>query len=270
MGEIRRAIYDVAAASRPATVRQLFYRLVSAGAIRKTETEYKATVIRLLADLRRDGTIPFNWIADNTRWMRKPTSFSGIRQILNSAAATYRRDLWAHQDAYVEIWCEKEALAGVIYAVTGAWDVPLMVTRGYPSLTFLHSAAEAINAERRACYLYYLGDWDPSGVDISRVVEEQILEMAPLADVTFERLAVTPEQVAALGLPTRPTKASDSRSRRFEGESVEVDAIEPQVLREMVGGAIERHVDPGEWRRIKAIEREEQAALAEFVGRWAS
>jgi hypothetical protein len=270
MAEIRWAIYSVAASSRPATVRQIFYRLVSQGVIRKTQTEYKHTVCRLLAEMRRDYQIPFSWIADNTRWMRKPKTYSGLRKVLTTTARTYRRALWEHQDTYVEIWCEKEAVAGVIYDVTDPWDVPLMVTRGYPSLTYLHSAAEVIGLEGRPCFLYYLGDLDPSGLDIARVVEEQLRDIAPDADISFERLAVTPEQVARLGLPTRPTKTSDSRSRNFRGTSVEVDAIPPPLLREMVAAAIEQHIDAEEWRRLKAVEREEPAALAEFVGRWAS
>jgi hypothetical protein len=270
MAEIRAAIYQVAASYHPATVRQIFYRLVSMGVIRKTEAEYKATVCRLLVEMRREYEIPFSWIADNTRWMRKPKTYSGLREVLDTTARTYRRDLWEHQDAYVEVWCEKEALAGVIYNVTDPWDVPLMVTRGYPSLTYLHAAAEAIEAEDRPCYLYYLGDWDPSGLDISRVVEEQIREMSPDAEIYFERIAVTPEQVIRFGLQTRPTKASDSRSRRFAGESIEVDAIAPTALRELVSDAIAQNVDGDEWRRLKKIEQEERTALEEFLGRWAS
>lgn len=270
MADIRAAIYQVAASYRPSTVRQVFYRLTSLGVVKKTEGEYKHTVCRLLAEMRRDGEIPYGWIADNTRWMRKPRTYSGLQEILNDTAKTYRRDMWESQDTYVEIWCEKDALAGVLYQVTEPWGVPLMVTRGYPSLTYLYEAAEAIDVEDKPCYLYYLGDLDPSGLDIARVVEEQMCEMAPEAEIYFERIAVTPKQVAELGLPTRPTKKSDSRSRFFQGDSVEVDAIPPDVLRGLVGRAIGRHVNGEEWQRLQAIEREEQAALREFLGRWAS
>jgi len=243
MEVVRSAIYDVLYLSNPMTVRQVFYQLVGQGVIAKTEAEYKATVVRLLGDMRRAGDVPFGWIADNTRWMRKPRSYSNLEEALISTARHYRRAIWQTQDAYVEIWLEKDALAGVIYDVTAEWDVPLMVTRGYPSLTFLNGAAEAIQAHGRATYLYYFGDYDPSGLDISRKVEHDIREFAPDAEVYFERVAVTASQIADFNLPTGPTKASDSRSRNFRGESVELDALPGAALRAMVRESIERHVD---------------------------
>src|SRR5262249_48885635 len=128
------------------------------------------------------------------------------------------RSLWDNQDAYVEVWLEKDALAGGLYEVTEQWDVPLMVTRGYPSISYLHSAAESIEAEAKPAYLYYFGDHDPSGVDITRAVEPGIREFAPDVDITFTRVAVTQDQILELHLPTRPTKASDTRSKGFCGE----------------------------------------------------
>lgn len=148
------------------------------------------------------------------------------------------------------------------------WDVPLMVTRGYPSLSFLHSAAEDIGASGKPTYLYYFGDHDPSGVDIPRRVERDIRAFAPWSEIHFERVAVTPEQIDAYNLPTRPTKASDSRSRSFEGESVEVDAIPPATLRGIVRDCIERHVDPRVLAATLAVEGRERAALAEFIDAW--
>jgi hypothetical protein len=147
MDAIRTAIYEVLAADNPMTVRQVFYQLVGRGVIGKTEAEYHQTVIRLLTSLRRCGDIPFGWIADNTRWMRKPRTYDSLRGMLELTKETYRRAVWSNQAAYVEVWLEKDALAGVLYQETEQWDVPLMVTRGYPSVSYLHEAAEAI-AER--------------------------------------------------------------------------------------------------------------------------
>jgi hypothetical protein len=144
-----------------------------------------------------------------------------------------------------------------------------MVTRGYPSLRFLHSAAEMIRAEGKPAFLYYLGDHDPSGLDITRVVEKGIREFAPEADITFERVAVNPDQIAALALPTRPTKTSDSRSKGFEGGSVEVDATPPAELRRLAEGCITCHIDPDAYwklRDVEAAERETLRALAEKGG----
>lgn len=267
---IKAAIVAVLAEDPPMTVRQVFYRLVSAGVIRKSETEYKSTVVRLLTEMRRAKEVPFSWIADNTRWMRKPATHPSLQAALDRTAEAYRRSLWDDQDAYVEIWLEKDALSGVLFPVTARWDVPLMVTRGYPSLSFLHTAAETIQGVGKPTHLYYFGDYDPSGLDITRSVEEGIRELAPRADIGFERVAVTAEQIAQFALPTRPTKATDSRSKGFAGASVEVDAIHPTQLREIVEGCITRHIDPRAWASTRAVEEHERAILKamalEFAG----
>ena len=108
---VRDAIKDILEESHPQTVRQVFYALTVRGVVAKQEGEYKRTVGRLLRDMREAGVIPFEWIADNTRWQRKPTTFTGINACLNSTSKFYRRNLWAAMPDYVEVWCEKDALA---------------------------------------------------------------------------------------------------------------------------------------------------------------
>jgi hypothetical protein len=258
---IKEAAYQLLEGDNPMTIRQLFYRLVSQGTIAKTEAEYKGTVVRLLGEMRREGEIPFGWIADNTRWMRKPKTHSSLTLALRRTAQTYRRAVWDNQDVYVEIWLEKDALAGVLWEVTASWDVPLMVTRGYPSLSFLNSAAEAIADIDKLTYLYYFGDHDPSGLDIPRAVEEGIRDFAPEADILFERVAVTPEQIKSMALPTRPTKKSDTRSKGFEGGSVEVDAIPPADLRQLAEDCITQHIDDEAYDQLMEIEKAERETL---------
>jgi hypothetical protein len=243
----------------------VFYQLVGLRVVDKTEAEYKTTVGRLLVEMRKDGEIPFGWIADNTRWMRKPRTYSSLRGMLELTKKTYRRALWDDQGAYVEIWLEKDALAGVLMQETREWDVPLMVTRGYPSVSYLHEAAMAIRQEAKPSFLYYFGDHDPSGRDITRATEKGLREFAPDAEIQFERVAVTAEQIRALRLPTRPTKTTDSRSKGFAGESVEVDAIPAATLRAMARSCIERHIDPETLRRTEMVEAEERATLDRIV-----
>ncbi len=163
---LRDAIIQTVETDQPVTVRQVFYRLVSVGLVEKNEREYQGTVSRLLGEMRVSGEIPWEWVADNTRWMRKPETYPNLNTMLKAAGRTYRRAVWDTQSVYVEIWLEKEALAGVLYPVTSQWDVPLMVTKGYASLSFLYEAAQAISAQGKPAYLYYLGDYDPSGLDI--------------------------------------------------------------------------------------------------------
>jgi len=180
---------------------------------------------------------------------------------LHDTARHYRRALWHEQADYVEVWLEKDALAGVLYDVTGEWDVPLMVVRGYSSLSFLHSAGEAIAAYGKRTFIYYFGDYDPSGVDIARKVEAGLREFAPTVEIHFERVAVTPAQITLWNLPTRPTKKTDSRSKHFQGESVEVDAIPPQDLRDLAETCIVQHLDMHVMERVANEERLQRFSL---------
>lgn len=264
---LKDAIYATVKANRPCTVRQVYYLLVSAKEIDKTEGEYNSTVCRLLSRMRRDGDLPFAWIADNTRWMRKPNTYSSLSQMLEISQHTYRRAIWDNQSARVEIWLEKDALAGVLWEVTREWDVPLMVTRGYPSITFLHSSAEEMAESDVPNYLYYFGDWDPSGVDIPRKVERDLRQFAPGAEIHFERVAVNENQIKELNLPTRPTKKSDTRSKTFKGKSVEVDAIPPATLRDMARRCIEQHIDKAALDQLRVIEEAERETLGMVIDR---
>ncbi|MCI0442267.1 hypothetical protein L0152_03490, partial [bacterium] len=223
---LKSRLFDIAKEFRPATVRQLFYQAVSRRLIEKTEASYDV-IGRYLTGMRLDDCLPFNWIADNTRWQRKPRTYTSLENFLRQEAELYRRDVWDQQNVYVEVWLEKDALAGVLLPITAKWDVPLMVTRGYSSLSFLHTAAETIQEIGKPTYLYYLADYDPSGIDIPKNVERRLREFAPDSEIHFERIAVNPDQIQELNLQTRPTKKSDSRARNFVGESVEVDAIAP-------------------------------------------
>jgi hypothetical protein len=197
--------------------------------------------------------------------MRKPRSYSSLEQALAETAQLYRRNVWREQTAYVEVWLEKDALAGVLYPETERWDVPLMVSRGYASLSYLYEAAQAIRFQRKPAFIYYFGDWDPSGVDIPRNIEAQLRTLSGGADITFTRMAVQPWQVDAWQLPTRPTKQSDSRSKAFTGESVEVDAIPPDQLRGMVRDSIVQHVNFVTLRQLETVEREERKIITFFT-----
>ena len=262
MNILREGIFSMLKEDAPMTCRQVYYRLVSAGLIEKTENEYNNTTCRLLANMRRSGEIPYGWIADNTRWVRKPASYSNLEEMLTVTAKCYRKSLWMDTGVNVEIWLEKDALSGVLYDVTEEWDVPLMVTRGYPSLSFLHEAGQGLERSGKPAYIYYFGDYDPSGVDIPRVTERELRKFAPNTEINFEILAVTGEQqIKELNLITRPTKKSDMRSKKFTGESVEVDAIPSKILRKMADQVISNHIPMEEIFRIKEIEEQERETL---------
>jgi hypothetical protein len=260
-------LLSIVSAMKPMTVRQVFYQASIRGIVEKTEAGYNKVQTDLVL-MRRAGEMSYGWITDNTRLQRRPRTFSDIKQALDDTARFYRKALWAEVNAYVEVWLEKDALSGVVYPITSFYDVPLMVARGYASLSFLHSAAEYISTLEVPVYLYHLGDYDPSGVNAGEKIEETLREMAPDADITFERLAVTAEQIQAWNLPTRPTKASDTRSKNFGDISVELDAIEPDKLRTLVEAAIDRHLPQRQFEVLKAAEESERSVIRQLVAGW--
>ncbi|MCF6110831.1 hypothetical protein L2331_13140 [Mesorhizobium muleiense] len=250
------------------TVRQIFYQLVVAGAIEKTEEQYQGTVIRLLTDMRLAGELPFHWIVDESRRVRITETYDSVAHAIEQTAKFYRRSALAQSSDYIEIWCEKDALAGVMWDATSDYDVPLMVSRGMPSLTFLYGSAQAI---RRAAvagkqtYIYQFGDHDPSGVLIPKTIERRLDEMCQRLDCpppSVERVALTEDQIVAFGLPTRPTKRDGNRhANGFVGDSVELDALPPRELRAMVRTAIEQHISPDETAVLRAAEDSERDLL---------
>jgi hypothetical protein len=260
----RERLYEIVEAMKPMTVRQAFYQATVRGLIEKSEAGYTKVQTDLVL-MRKAGELPYGWLADSTRWQRRPNTFDSVEEALQETARLYRKALWADADAYVEVWLEKDALAGVIYPITSMYDVPLMVARGYASLSFLHSAAEHINTLDVPVYLYHLGDFDPSGVNAGEKIEETLRKMAPDAEITFERIAVTPDQIREWALPTRPTKSSDTRAKGFGDISVELDAIEPDKLRTLVEAAIDRHLPQRQFEVLKAAEESERTLIRRLV-----
>lgn len=247
------------------TVRQVFYQLAVQQIVPKDDSGYDV-VQRQVLDLRRSGVLPYEWIADSTRWQRKPTTYTSAREAIDYTAKCYRQAIWENQNAYVEVWCEKDALASIIYQETSPYDVPLMVSRGFSSDSFLFEAAEAIKSAGRPAFLYYFGDRDPSGVRIDPAIRAGLNRLAPDADITFERASITPEQVEEWNLPTRPTKrANNAHAKRFEGESVELDALPSWRLRDLVRKCIERHIDLHAFEITKLAERHERELFARVL-----
>lgn len=268
LAEIDAAIYEIAAQERPVTVRGLFYRVMSRGLVPKTEHGY-SVVQRQTLKLRRAGALPYSWITDGSRLRLKPDTWDSASLALEVTAYSYRRSLWNDQKVHVEVWTEKDAIRGVIYPVTAQYDVPLMIAKGFSSDTFLHETAQEINSDGKPAVIYQLGDHDPSGVAAWNDIQHKLRQFVDVEiDLTFERIAVTPEQIQELGLPTRPTKQSDTRAAKFDGDSVEVDAIPSSALRELVTEAIERWIDPDILRLTKIAEQSEKTILKRIANQW--
>ncbi|MBB5785984.1 hypothetical protein [Jiangella mangrovi] len=259
------AIIRVCTTDHPMSVRGVFYRVMSLGAVPKTEKGY-AAVQREVLKLRRAGDLPYEWIADGTRWHIKGSTWDRVEEMLDHAAASYRRALWNDQDVYVEVWSEKEAISSIVSPITRSWDVPLMIARRFASESFLWSTASTIRRVGKPTFVYQLGDHDPSGVAAWQHVQTRLREFAPNAEINFRRLAVTEEQISAWSLPTRPTKTTDSRAKSFVGDSVEVDAIPTTQLRQLVEDTIVGHIDQHALDLTRAYERSERDLLRRMAG----
>ena len=239
----------------PVTVRGLFYGLESKALVAKSEAGYRR-VQRVALQMRRHGALAYDFVADSTRWMRKPTTYTGLEAYLEEGAKGYRRAVWANQSAYVEIWCEKDALAGLISDVTEPWDVPLMVSRGFASESYLYAAGEAMKAQGKPCYVYYFGDHDKQGLAIPRQIKKRMRDFG--ASFHFERVAVLPWQIKAWGLPTRPAKAT---AKGWRGRCVDLDAVPANTLRGLVQECIERHIDKKVFANTLRAEELERQSL---------
>jgi hypothetical protein len=292
MAERASFLIDYAAEHNPVTVRQLYYRAEVEGlpGIDKTESSYKK-IQRQVLQLRRDGELPYDHIADLTRWMRKPRTFDSIEAALQETARFYRKALWHDADRYVEVWCEKDALAGVIYPVTQLYDVPLMVARGFSSETFCFEAVEARVGDERPYIVYYLGDLDRSGRDAAAALKEKLDRFAAErgVDVRFVHLLIDAEDImefdAAGGrvriaftligdlifdrwLPTREHKRNSRADQLWPHPfACELDAVEPDDLRDVVRQAIEHHLPADQLKILQTAEVSEREQIAGLVGR---
>lgn len=258
--------YEIIDADKPTTGRHVYYCLVTRNEIEKTQNAYKM-VGKDICRMRESGMLPYEHIVDNTRWMRKPRSHSSLASMLHESQACYRRALWDNQDVYVEIWCESDSAAGVLYPVTSEWDVALMPAKGFSSDTFIYNSAKAIEDQGKPTFIYYFGDFDPSGVHIDRNIISKLRRHAPGAEIHFERVAVTAKQIEEWNLPGSPPKKTDSRSKKFKGLAVEIEAIPANQLREICRQCIVQHVDEYALAAMERIERQEKELLDSLIER---
>jgi hypothetical protein len=270
--DIRAAIKSVLAADHPQTVRQVFYQLVVRGAIEKTEKEYQGTVIRLLSEMRLDGQISWSSIIDESRRTRSTRTFDSIGEALEDTARYYRRSALRECDDYIEIWSEKEALSGIIWDGASDYDVPVVISKGMPSLTQVYGSFTNVYHAARAgkrSYLYQFGDHDPTGCLIPKSIEARLTEFCERYDCPFpvvERVALTKEQVEQYRLPTRPTKRDGNmHAHNFEGDSVELDALPSSELRGLVRECIERHISKQQLEILREAEQSEREGLEQLA-----
>ncbi len=256
---------------KPLTLRQLYYLLVSAGTVEKTEGGYRR-VMRQLGNLRHAGEIAWGVVVDNSRSYYGNVSHNGLAAFLEDSAALYRRSLWANVPKRVEIWCESDSIAGPITRVTQGWDVRVYPISGFASDGFAYEAAQEMAERGLETFAFYFGDYDPSGMSIGHSIERKLRDGLRVFggdpdSLHFDRVALTSEQIREHDLVTRPPKASDTRTKNWSGGgTVEIEALPPNVLRELVEDCILRHLDRREVARLRKTERLERETLLRLAG----
>jgi len=255
------------------TLRQLYYRLVAAQLIENSQKSYKR-LVATLTKARKQGDLDPASFCDLTRESQAPYGWRSLADYAQGMEERYSRLRWQSQPGYLEVWVEKEALATVFAPICERFQVRLVVCRGYPSVSCLFEAARRFAEETEAgreCALTYFGDFDPSGVDIPRNIGHELDAWAPGAAPAISVVALTPEQIVEHNLPPAPPKHTDTRTRGFLAthgtDTVELDALPPDVLRQLIEGAITENIDIATWQDETDAENVERERLAEIAAR---
>jgi hypothetical protein len=286
------------------TLRQLYYQGVARALIPNSQKEYKK-LGRLLSEGRLTGLVDWKALEDRGRKPIKPPQYDDLGDLIRAAVYSYRLPRMAGQDTYVELWCEKQALEGVLEPIAKKHHIVFQSNKGYASQSVMMQAARRID---RACrknttghddgevcvdeaLILYLGDLDPSGEDMVRDVGDRLTlfldggedpdngriesptgwntEYVGTVPISVEKIGINPDQVEEYSPPPNPAKLTDSRATeyiaRFGYQSWEVDALDPPVLKQIIEDRLAELVDPELVDAIKAQERADISRLKALV-----
>jgi hypothetical protein len=245
------------------TLRQLYYQFVSRAVIPNSGREYK-NLGSIINDARLAGHIDWNAIVDRTRNLQQNSHWENASEILDSAARSFAVDKWENQQSICEVWIEKDALVGVIETPCRKWDVPFFSCRGYTSQSEMWAAAQRLAnyIERgQEVTIFHLGDHDPSGMDMSRDIQDRLDLLSENAGIQVERIALSMTQIKKYNPPPNPAKLTDARCteyiKKYGNKSWELDALEPRVLQALVESHIKSIIDNEKWDEIKEREDKE-------------
>jgi hypothetical protein len=256
------------------TLRQLYYQMVARDIIQNKLTEYKR-LGSIINDARLAGVIDWDAIEDRTRYLRSVPHWRTPDEIIRGAADAYRIDKWADQDYRIEVWVEKDALIGIVEKACWPLDVKWFSCRGYGSQTALYDAGKRLERhlmERKHPVVIHLGDHDPSGLDMTRDIQER-LEMFAGGRITLHRVALNMDQIDEYHPPENPAKESDSRYQKYTEEyetesSWELDALNPQVIETIIHNKVMEYRDEDRWEVLFEQEKAQRRALANASNRW--
>lgn len=260
------------------TLRQLYYQFVARGLIPNSMRSYK-NLGNVLNDGRMAGALDWESIEDRTRNLQSLTHWESPDHIIGAVARQFRLDKWENQPYRVEVWVEKDALAGVVEPACQDLDVPFFPCRGYTSQSEQWRAGMRFKgyAEKgQQILVIHMGDHDPSGIDMTRDNADRLrLFMGRLGgELEFRRVALNMSQVERYDPPPNPAKLTDSRIESYVAlhgdESWELDALSPEVIDEIIRENVLGVRDDVIWDNDAEAERVHRENLQKVSDNWAA
>ena len=256
------------------TLRQLYYQAVSRNWIPNSERSYK-NLGSLINDARLAGLVDWNAITDRTRNTRSNSHWNDPGDIIKSAANSYAIDKWLGQEYRPYVLVEKEALAGIVSQAASQLDCPWLSCRGYMSQSEMWSLAQRFIAHKRyegqEAVIIHLGDHDPSGIDMTRDIQERMI-MFTGRRVAVERIALNMDQIEQYNPPPNPAKLTDARAAsylaQYGDESWELDALPPEVLTELIQTEIRRWCNMDQYEGMERSQEAQRDQLLTVSSRW--
>lgn len=263
---------EYAAQGYDLTLRQLYYQFVARDYLPNSQRTYKqlgSTIDRA----RKAGLIDWAYIVDRTRNLMGLPIYDSPAALIDELESSFHMDLWVGQEFRVEVWVEKEALAGVVARAANSRGVDYFSCRGYVSQSELHAAALRHREYERAgqsVVVIHLGDHDPSGIDMTRDMQERLRLFGARTQV--RRIALNLDQIVQYEPPPNPAKLSDSRAkgyiRSFGASSWELDALNPDTLHKLIADAVDEYINAGPFMTHAGQQKEHREQLAKVAANW--
>jgi len=252
------------------TLRQLYYQFVARDLISNKQSEYKRLGC-IINDARLAGLISWRAIEDRTRNLQKNSHWESPSEIVKACAKQFQIDKWANQEYRVEVWIEKDALAGVIENVCRRNDVSYFSCRGYTSQSEMWSAGQRLNEyiqDGQTPIIIHLGDHDPSGIDMSRDIQERLTLFCG-EEIEVNRIALNMDQVRKYNPPPNPAKLTDARAqgyiKKHGNNSWELDALDPKTLDELIENTILQYKNESDWQTLVDAEDAHKQTLKDVA-----
>jgi len=272
IAQVNKIIVEYQAQGFKLTLRQVYYQMVTRILIPNTIQSYKA-LGEVINDGRLAGLIDWDAIEDRTRNLCSQPHWSSPHSIVKACADQFTVNLWAEQENYVEIWVEKEALIGVLEGVCTQMDVSYFACKGYTSQSEMRGAAQRLierEEDDKITTIIHLGDHDPSGIDMTRDIQDRLRMFG--SSVHVRRIALNFDQVENYGPPPNPAKTTDSRYEGYRSlygdESFELDALEPRVIVKLIQDNIDDLIDADLWQAAVARQQLGRNQLDRVSKRW--